>query len=123
MGYSKGAVAYICETTHPDNPAYEGSKTSDGEFSSTLEEDVRATCRTIDFKELQILEHDVHGNDGPLEQVLKIKVSFNVTGQKGQRQKGAEMQDFTELARFVRADESSRWLYIGGEYPDLEAAR
>ena len=114
-------VEYVCATTHPDNPAYEGSKTPDGEFSSTLEEDVQATCRTINFQSLKILSaEEVQGReeDGPEaeETVLKVKVDFCLTGQKGFRQNKGKTQSLTEMARFVRPDSKSRWLYLGGEY-------
>ncbi len=110
----KKLVPYICGSTHPDNPAYMGSTTPDGNFSSTLEEDVRATCRTLEFQQLEILEGAVQGGEegGSLEAVLKIKVSFQVTGQKGYR---AKSQSLTEMSRVVRADVNSRWLFIGGE--------
>lgn len=103
----------MVNTTHPDNPMFEGSKTPSGDFSSTLAEDVRATCRTIDFQKLEVLEKE---EATPLESAIKIRVSFKVIGQKGYSQKGKEVQSFLELARFVRNDADSRWLYIGGEY-------
>lgn len=112
--YKKTNVAYVCATTHPLNPAFGGSKTPDGEPSSTLEEDVRATCRRIDFQGLTILERKEDGDEAE----LKITVDFRVTGQKGYRQKGAKPQSFTELARFARVEGEAgpRWLYLGGQY-------
>ena len=58
--YAKGHVAYICETTHPDNPLLRGEPRADGEppassSSTQLAEDVRATCENISWDKLKVL--------------------------------------------------------------------
>jgi len=115
--YVKNLVTYVCDTTHPDNPSFSGSKTPDGEYSSSLEEDVKATCKTINFTRLDILERsETVADDGSGTAELGIEVGYRVTGQKGFRQQGAKELSFTETARYGRGTgEGARWLYLGGE--------
>lgn len=40
--YVKGEIDYIVDTTHPDNPAMEGSKRK-GQVMTTLRQDAQAT--------------------------------------------------------------------------------
>lgn len=44
-----------CQTTHPDNPLYHGSKNPDGSPSSTLREDVLATCENIRRARMRVM--------------------------------------------------------------------
>eukprot|EP00887_Chlorella_sp_A99_P005389 scaffold1.g5389.t1 len=91
--YAKGNVAFVCETTHPENPLFHGSKNPDGTPSSTLAEDVRASCESISWD--------------------RLKTWFKVRGQEGQRAQGAYTQTFVEHSHFKR--EGGRWLYVNGE--------
>ncbi|CAG9465116.1 unnamed protein product [Pedinophyceae sp. YPF-701] len=131
--YAKKLADYIVDTTHPDNPAYEGSKTPDGEHSSTLREDVIATSRIFDFEKLKV-EEVREGKDED-EAYVGFTVWGRVTGQKGQRAKGSKTETIQELSRwmaslqrrFVRED--GKWWYIDGDtdwvhhsYGDKKAA-
>ncbi|CAL8470738.1 g10280 [Coccomyxa elongata] len=53
--YVKKFSDFIVATTHPENPAREGSKAPDGKDSSTLIEDINATFRTIAWQRLRVL--------------------------------------------------------------------
>jgi SEC-C motif domain protein len=99
---------YIVDTTHPQNPSWSGSKTPDGEFSSSLLEDVYATCRTVGWERLKILERE----DGEDESFVTFQAWFKFIGQQGQRQKGTKLETLKERSRFVRED--GKWLYISG---------
>lgn len=111
--YCKKLVPYVVNTTHPDNAATHGSKKPDGTVSSTLEEDVRATCEKIRWDRLKVLSTE----DGatPDEAFVTFQTWFKVVKQIGQRQQGWHTQTFVERSRFLRDGESGRWLYVEGE--------
>jgi uncharacterized protein YchJ len=110
--YAKGLVDYIVETTHEDNTIMrEGSRTPDGKFSSTLAEDVRATCDKVGFEQLKVLSAE----DGATadEAFVTFQAFFKVRGQRGQRAQGFHTQSFRERSRFLRQGE--KWLFIEGD--------
>jgi SEC-C motif-containing protein len=111
--YCKKLVGYVVATTHPDNAATHGTKEPDGTVSSTLEEDVRATCEKIRWDRLKVVSTE-DGNT-PDEAFVTFQVWFKVTKQIGQRQQGWHTQTFVERSRFLRDGESGRWLYVEGE--------
>lgn len=110
--YSKGLVDYVCDTTHPENPLQEGSKQPDGAPSSTLREDVRATCEKITWDKLKILSCE--DGSSPNEAFVTFQTYFKTKGQVGQRAQGWHTQSFVEKSRFLKG-EDGRWLYVDGE--------
>ncbi len=98
-------------TTHPENPAREGTKTPDGENSSTLIEDINATFRTIAWQRLRVLgtECGASADEGKVQ----FEAYFKVVNQKGQRQKGNVMECLHETSTFRRHDGS--WKYVSGD--------
>ncbi|BDA45677.1 probable UPF0225 protein Spro_2712 at N-terminal half [Coccomyxa sp. Obi] len=65
--YVKKISDFIVATTHPENPAREGSKTPDGEHSSTLIEDINATFRTIAWQRLRVLGTEYGADEGKVQ--------------------------------------------------------
>lgn len=110
--YVKGKVDYVVATTHADNPAASGSKTPDGKHSSTLEQDVRATCSKIGWYKLKVLSRGPGSSDD--EAFVEFQTWFKVVGQRGQRQKGTRMESMRENSRFLRGGDG-RWRYVDGK--------
>lgn len=109
--YVKGQVDYIVATTHPDNPAAGGSKTPDGNYSSSLKEDVQATCSKIGFRKLKIIDRQAGSHAD--EEFVEFQAWFKVVGQRGQRQKGTKLESLREKSRFLKG-EDGRWKYVEG---------
>jgi SEC-C motif domain protein len=109
--YRKGLVRYIMQTTHPDNPATQGSKTPDGKQSSTFEQDIRATCDKVEFVNLAIIDRSTSasGDEGHVRFIVK----FKVIKQLGSRQHGDVVQTMTEDGAFKMVN--GRWLYLTGK--------
>lgn len=117
--YAKGRgnqklVDFIVNSTHPDNPAYNGTPAPDTApmNGSTLEEDVRATCEKINWERLQVLSKE--SGSTPNEAFVTFRTYFKVCGQQGQRSKGFHQQSFVERSRFLKG-EDGRWLYVDGK--------
>jgi len=113
---------YIMATTHPANPASEGSARPDGTPASTFQEDVRATIARVAWQGLTILpppEADKVGPGGvtladPDKGVVRFRATYKVTGQAGYRPDGGgAVGVMDETSVFVR--EGGRWLYLGGD--------
>jgi len=99
-------------STHADNPAREGSKTPDGQHSSSFLEDINATLRTIAWQHLKLL--GTEAGETPNEGIVKFAAYFKVVNQKGQKQKGNVMQCLQETSTFRRESETNAWKYLGG---------
>jgi len=110
--YSKGLVDYVCDTTHPDNPSQNGTTNPDGTQSSTLREDVRATCEKITWDKLKILSCE--DGSSPDEAFVTFQTYFKTKGQIGQRAQGWHTQSFVEKSRFLKGSDGT-WLYVDGE--------
>ena len=107
--YVKKAVNYVVDTTHPDNPAYEGSRSPDGELRSTLREDVVATADKVAFQRLSVKGSEEGSTED--EGFVTFSVLFRVVGQVA-LMKGP-MQRQQETSRFVKCD--GQWLYRDAE--------
>lgn len=97
-------------TTHPDNPRAAGSKTPDGQHSSTLLEDLAATFRTIEWHGLKVLGTAAGATDR--EAFVKFRASFRVVNQL--QHGSTPLQRLTENSRFLRQPDGA-WLYVDGE--------
>lgn len=98
-------------TTHPENPLAGGSKTADGPHSSTLEEDLHATFRKVEWAGLKLMGSGPGKSDD--EAYVIFRASFRVVDQlqHGQKQKGIPLQRLTERARFLRQE----GVYVDGD--------
>eukprot|EP01025_Chloroclados_australasicus_P042117 TRINITY_DN44851_c0_g1_i1.p1 TRINITY_DN44851_c0_g1~~TRINITY_DN44851_c0_g1_i1.p1 ORF type:complete len:242 (-),score=16.66 TRINITY_DN44851_c0_g1_i1:332-1057(-) len=112
--YVKKKVPYILRTTHSKNPSQKGTWFQ-GKQSSTLEEDIRATCNKLVFYSLEVLEV----NESENEASVKFKIEFKVGGQKGYRQKGMKMQSMVENSKFEKED--GKWMYLKAIETDYTA--
>jgi SEC-C motif-containing protein len=110
--YSKGLVEYVIDTTHPDNPSQAGTVNPDGTPSSTLREDVVATCEKITWDKLKILSCE--DGSSPDEAYVTFQTYFKTKGQVGQRAQGWHTQSFVEKSRFLKGTDG-KWLYVDGE--------
>lgn len=105
--YSKGLVQYVVDTTHPDNPL---AQQDDG---ATLRKDVKATCDKITWDKLKIISSDPGSSEN--ESFVTFQTYFKVRGQQGQRAQGWHTQSFVEKSRFLRDEQTGKWLYVDGE--------
>jgi SEC-C motif-containing protein len=111
--YSKGLVDYVCDTTHSDNPSQAGTvNPDDGTPSSSLREDVTATCDKITWDKLKILSCE--DGSSPDEAYVTFQTWFKTKGQQGQRAQGWTTQSFVEKSRFLKGADG-KWLYVDGE--------
>lgn len=116
--YNKGEVDYIIATTHPDNPATEGSKLDSGKVVSTFKQDVKATCKKVKFLKLDI-ESDEAGSKED-EAFVTFKAVIQVTGQKGFKQSSFEKEIMREKSRFLKSEDGTKWLYVDGDVKYLD---
>eukprot|EP01023_Acetabularia_acetabulum_P018802 TRINITY_DN1950_c1_g5_i1.p2 TRINITY_DN1950_c1_g5~~TRINITY_DN1950_c1_g5_i1.p2 ORF type:complete len:253 (-),score=14.22 TRINITY_DN1950_c1_g5_i1:883-1641(-) len=112
--YCKTKVPYLLVTTHSKNPSQKGTWYQ-GKQSSTLEEDMRATCKKVAFHTLEIVEVENQGEEG----YVKFRTQFKYVGQRGQRDETTKLQSMEEKSKF--AQEDGRWKYLEAVESDYTA--
>lgn len=115
-GLQREAWVFQEATTHPENPAFVGSRSPDGRITTTLREDFFATVRTVSLQRLRVLSAEPGSTED--EGYVTFEVSFWIVNQKGQRQKGNVLQIVHERGQFRRV--GSRWLFLNGEKTVLQ---
>jgi len=111
--YAQGEVDYIVSTTHPDNPAIEGSKLDSGKVVSTFKQDVKATCKKVRFLKLDVQSSEDGADER--EAFVTFQAIIQVTGQKGFRQNNFDKETMLEKSRFLKSEGSDKWLYVDGD--------
>lgn len=117
--YVKGEIDYIVDTTHPDNPAMEGSKRK-GQVVTTLRQDAQATHEKVRWLRLKVLSRQSGPGSHEDEAFVAFQTWFKFKDQQGQRQRGTRTETMRERSRFLRDAFTQRWLYVDGE-SDWEA--